>query len=365
MRLFFFGVLISLAGCSFVKVHSPEKRETFFRMAWAKNLDGPYESGNLPIGQGAPRIFNDVAYMGSLDGVMRAYDVETGRVLWQQKSQTSLGAPVEFFNDHIAYGGLSGRLFVRHYLSGKLKYAIDLSAPIESAPVFHQGRLFVYLRGHQIVQLDAETGKIIWVYKRAIPITTTLHRSSRPLIIGNKVIVGFADGYLAALSLDEGVVLWESKLAENSKFVDVDLNPLLVGGLIIAGSPEGELKAINPDSGAISRNFAVNSQAHPLLKNNQLIVGTNDGEVLSMALDGAILKKVKISERPISALAWWKEALLAASFDGKIRAIDPISFKIIDEFHLGNNDSVIFSDLVHTPKELAVYSSRNRLYVFK
>ena len=97
-----------------------------------------------------------------------------GRVLWQQKENTELGGPAEFFKDHVAYGGLNGRLFVRHYLTGQLKYAIDLAAPIESAPVFHNYRLFIYLRGHQIVHLDAETGKVIWAYKRAVPVTTTL-----------------------------------------------------------------------------------------------------------------------------------------------------------------------------------------------
>src|SRR5690606_14820909 len=138
------------------------------------------------------------------------------RPLWWINDKTELGAPVEFFNDYIVYGGLNGRLFVRHYITGKLKYAIDLYVPIESAPYYFNGRLLVYLRGHQVAHLDAETGKILWVYRRAVPITTTLQRTTRPLVIGNKIIIGFADGYVGALSVEEGLLLWETKLVENA-----------------------------------------------------------------------------------------------------------------------------------------------------
>lgn len=349
-------------GCSQVK--GPEKKQSFFHVEWSKNLDPEYISGNAPIGVGAPRVYNDIVYMGSMAGVMTAYDLETGRVLWSQNEKTQLGAPVEFFSDHVAYGGVNGRLFVRHYLTGKLKYAIDLAAPIESAPYFFNGRLLIYLRGHQIVHLDAETGKVLWAYKRAVPVTTTLQRTTRPLVVGNKIIVGFADGFAGALSVQEGLLLWETKVVENSKFIDVDLNPVMVANTIVTGSPSGELKALNPENGAISRSFGVSVMAHPLLKGNQLLLGTNDGEVLLMGLDGEVLKRAKISDQPVSAVAWWKENIVAASFDGYIRVIDPLSFQVFDQFAMGYDYSSVFSDLVVQEDYLAVYTSRNRLYIF-
>lgn len=360
----YFLILLLLAGCGSFKPTAPEKKSEFFKVGWAKNLDPEYVSGNLPIGLGAPRIFNDIVYMGSLKGVMSAYDIETGRVLWEQDEKTPLGGPVEFFSDHVAYGGQSGRFFVRHYVTGALKYAIDLGAPVESAPFYFNGRLIVYLRGHQIVHLDAETGKIIWAYKRAVPVTTTLQRTTKPLLIGNKIIVGFADGFVGALSVDEGLLLWETKIVEQSKFIDVDLNPVLVGGVVITGSPSGNLTAVNPDSGAVSRSFDVSVQAHPFVKGEQIVLGTHDGEVIIMSFNGEILKRIPVSSQPVSAVGWWKDHLIAASFDGKLRAIDPLTLKVVDEFALGYDYSAVFSDLEFTEEHLAIYSSRNRLYLF-
>lgn len=358
-------MLLLCIGCGSLRPTAPERVVNFFKVQWSKNLDPEYVSGNLPIGLGAPRIFNDIVYMGSLQGVMSAYDLESGRVLWSVDDKTPLGGPVEFYNDHVAYGGQSGRFFVRHYLTGELKYAIDLGAPVESAPFYFKGHLLVYLRGHQLVHLDAETGKILWVYKRAVPVTTTLQRTTKPLLIGNKIIVGFADGFVGALSVEEGLLLWETKLVEQAKFVDVDLNPLLVSGVIVTGSPSGELKALNPDSGAISRSYGVSVMAHPVLRGEQIILGTNDGEVIIMSVAGEILKRVKVSEQPISAVAWWKDHLVAASFDGKLRAVDPLTLKVVDEFALGYDYSSVFSDIVINEDFMAIYSSRNRLYLFR
>jgi len=360
----YLALLFFLIGCGSLNFSAPEKKSDFFRIAWSKNLDPEYVSGNLPIGLGAPRIFQDTVYMGSLSGVMHAYDLESGRVLWTQNEKTPLGGPVEFFKDHVAYGGLNGRVFVRHYLTGKLKYAIDLGAPIESAPHFQNDRMLIYLRGHQLVNLDAETGKILWVYKRAVPVTTTLQRTTKPLVLGNKIIVGFADGFVGALSEQEGLLLWETKVVDQAKFIDVDLNPVLASGVVVTGSPSGELKAINPDTGVISRSFNFNVEAHPVLKGEQLILGTAEGEVILLSLSGDVLKRTKISDQPVSAVAWWKDNLIAATFDGKIRSIDPLNLKVIDEFALGYDYSAVFSDLVVSEDYLAVYSSRNRLYLF-
>lgn len=363
-----FVLLLSfLLSCSkFPAIKAPARESKFFKVSWSKNLEPEYTSGNLSISpSGAPRIFNEIAFMGSPAGVMRAYDLDTGRTLWESDEKTVLGAPAEFFKDHVAYGGLSGRLFVRHYMTGELKYAIDLGAPIESAPVYFNGHLLLYLRGHQLVHLDAETGKILWVYKRAVPVTTTLQRTTKPLIIGSKIIVGFADGYVGALSLQEGLLLWETRLAENSKFVDIDLNPLLVNNLLITGSPSGDLKAVNPENGAIARSYPVSVMAHPVLRNEQLLLGTNDGEVIFMSLSGDVLKRVKISEQPVSALAWWREHIVATSFDGYLQAIDPLSMKVVDRFALGYEFSAVYSDLVVQEGNLALFTSRNHLYVFR
>ncbi len=356
------------SGCAQTQrlsVKAPPKNTPFFQVGWAKNLDPAYSSGNLSMTVGGVASGPGVLYVGGLDGIFRALDVENGRELWKAQESRPIAAPALVTDTTVVYGTQGGRLVSRHPVSGDLVYAIDLGGAIESAPVLHDGRLLVYLRGHQIVCLDAQTGKIIWNYRRAVPVTVTLQRTTRPLVVGNSVIVGFADGYAGALSLQEGLLQWEQKLVDTQKFVDVDLNPLLVGGLVITGSPSGELKALAPQDGAVRRHYGESSLSHPLLRGENLVLGNADGEVVYLSLEGKVLKRAKVSKQPINQVLWWKDHLVVMAFGGRIAAIDPLSFREVGHFSLGHDQSAVFGEAALGEEGLGVLSSRNRLFFFK
>ena len=219
-------IFLSVACAQLKKIEKEiEPREydsKALRLSWTKNLDPTHSTGNLPIGMNSPFVSDDILYIGDLSGVMHAYDLHSGRVVWEKVENHPFNSMANRFNTSILYGSKNGRFFSRHYLTGELNYSIDLGAPIESQPVISNGRAIIHLRNHTIVTLDAETGKVFWRYKRSIPYTTTLQKVSKVLPIKNRLIVGFADGNVAALSLEEGAVIWEQKISTGVKFVDVD-----------------------------------------------------------------------------------------------------------------------------------------------
>jgi len=56
--------LFLVTSCSKIKLtapKAPEKKVDFFEMAWAKNLDPEYISGNLPIG--LPLVFMTISFI--------------------------------------------------------------------------------------------------------------------------------------------------------------------------------------------------------------------------------------------------------------------------------------------------------------
>lgn len=55
-----FLTLLLVIGCGRLKPKAPEREKNFFNVTWAKNLDTEYVTGNLPIGLGAPRIYNEI-----------------------------------------------------------------------------------------------------------------------------------------------------------------------------------------------------------------------------------------------------------------------------------------------------------------
>lgn len=346
------------------KITPREYNHKAFNLSWVKNLDPIYNTGNLPIGMASPFVSSDILYIGDLSGYMHAYDLDSGRVIWERNEKHPFNGKANRFEDAILYGSKNGRFFSRHYLTGKLNYAIDLGAPIESQPVVHQGRAIIHLRNHTIITLDAKTGKVFWRYKRSIPYSTTLQRVSKVLPIKNRLLVGFADGNVASLSLEEGSVVWEQKISTGVKFVDVDATPIVFDNRLVVGSASGPIRFLNLSSGAIETTVEFNLSHTPYKDKSSIIAGSLFGEIYRVDRVGKILDRKKLSDDSISSVSPFKIGFVVTTMGSDIFYINK-DFDIIETFKLGTDQSAVFGDVSHTGDILSLYSSRNRLYVFK
>lgn len=362
-------VLILLLSCAQVKklaLDSPIVPVEAFKLKWAKELDPIYSTGNFPIGTSSPFVFEDLLYMGNLRGEMIAYDLESGREVWKQKENGPIQSQVNKLGDIILYGTQTGRLIARHYFTGKMVYAVDLGAPIESQPSFIQGRVILHLRNHSLVVLDVQTGKVFWRYKRSVPYSTTLQRVSHVNTQEGAILVGFADGNVALLSLEEGVIKWEQKISTGVKFVDVDVMPVRVGKYIVAGSATGPMRLLNPLNGVIEKTVELNQSHTPLIEDSSFLVGTTDGKIVRVSHEGKILQSKTIGSDAISSIKKWRQGLIVTTVGSRLYYLDPDRFQQLGSFDLGSSQSAVFGEAVVSENGiLSIYSSRNRLYTFQ
>lgn len=367
MRILTLCIILALSSCSKIplKFEGVKPKEKIFKATWIKNLDVPYSSGNMPIGLQSPLISQEMLYIGYNGGAMFAYDITNGRTVWQKlEGHPYHSAPITH-GKKLIYGNIEGRLFARDRLSGELIYAVDLGAAVESQPVFYKGRVIVHTRNHKIVCLDAETGKILWAYKRSVPFLTTLQRASRPVLLNNRVFVGFADGFVASFTLEEGVLLWESKVVDGSKFIDVDTHPLVFKGKLIVGAQTGQLTVLNPTGGIVERKLDLSISRSPVVIGSSLLVGTTEGELVLLDDRFNILKRKKITDDGVTSMGVWKNYLIASTTGGQLMAVTRDLSEVVETFNFGASSSALFGRLEISKGKLAAYSSRNRLYVFE
>ncbi len=369
-------LILTLHSCSTVTEglgdYSPQgvrEKTPVFTPIWIKNLDISYDSGNLPIGLQGPTIFDGIVYIGNNNGPVGAYDLYNGRSIWQkdesQGNKSSYHSAPVVFGQLVAYGNVQGRLFARDRLSGKLSYNVDLGGAIEGRPTYYNGRLIIHTRNHKIICLDALTGKILWAYKRAIPFLTTLQRVSRPIIHNNKVYVGFADGTVGAFSLEEGALIWDRKVVDGPKFIDVDTRPLIYKNKLIVGSLAGDMTVMDINNGVVLRKIPHQISRAPIIVPEGIVIGTAEGEVILLDENFNELHKISISEHAITSVRKWKEGYVAGTTKGQLIAIDSKFSKVDEVFEFGHSSSALFGDLAVEDGILAAYSSRNRLYIFK
>lgn len=362
-------ILVFLSACSLSPKYMTELKPAedfdFYKIAWNKAFDPQYDSGNLPIGLTGVTLSDGILYVGTPKGEMNAFDLDNGRTLWSFREGFSFHAAPTVHRNNVFYGTSDGRLFSRNKLSGKLNFAIDLGNAIEAAPTLYEGRLVVHLRDHRIVTLDAETGKILWAYRRSVPYKTTVQRASKPLVLDNKVYIGFADGFLVAIALQDGAILWEQKLATASKFIDVDMSPLAVGNKLIVGSQSANLKVLSLSTGETLRQLDYKTNRKPLQSGSSFVLGTLDGEVVLIDRYFQTKKTKTISEGSITGIKEWKNYFAITTSKGEFFLLDKVSLKVLHRKHLGSKVSSVFSGLETSDGKLALYSSRNRLYVFQ
>ncbi len=338
--------------------------DPFSKIAWIKNQDPLYESGNLPIALNSPLIHQDMVFVGQNTGVMEAFELKNGRLVWRiQDKGTFHGAP-QVMDDLVIYGTTEGRVFARGWATGELRYEVDLGASIESPATIHSGRALFHLRNHKIVCLDARTGKILWAYQRSVPYLNTLQGVSRPIVHGKRVFVGMADGNIVALDLNEGSAVWERKLTTASKFVDVDAEALIVNDSLLIGPKSGQLYLLNPSAGQILRTFDYGLAHAPLKDNGGILVPTTDGQIVKFDSSWKEIQKIKICETSLSSLKIWKGHVVASDVKGQIYLIDRDLKKVLKTHQFGHAYSAVFGEMEVKGDYLLVLSSRNRLYAF-
>jgi outer membrane protein assembly factor BamB len=359
---------LMISACSSLKQYAPKaevKSQARMTPVWIKNLDPSYDSGNLPIGLQSPLINDGIVYAGHNSGYMQAYELENGRVIWSEFDGSAYHAGAVAYKDQVIYGTVQGRVISRHGILGAIKYSVDLGASVETRGVIHNGRIFFQLRNHQVFCLDVETGKILWGYKRSVPYLTTLQRAAAPLVYKDKLLVGFADGAFTALSIEEGILLYETKLSSASKFVDVDNQAFIYNDKVYISPAGGLLSLLDPNTGKVLRTSEFATSRAPILREDQLIFGTPNGELVLTDKNLNPLKTTKISKGVITNITPFKSYYAVSTTTGEVILVDQKNLEVQETFKLGHAYSAVFGEMTSTPESLAVLTSRNRLFLFK
>ena len=206
----------------------------------------------------------------------------------------------------------------------------------------------------------------MWGYSRTVPYQTTIQRASKPVVVNDKIYVGMADGYLICLRLDDGALVWEKKLSSQTKFVDVDATPVVKDGKVYTGSLAGVMNILDANNGETIRQFEFSLSHSPIFSGENLFVPTTSGEIIKLNPKWKEITKVSLSARGnVSGLVEWKGMIVAGMTDGMIFLLNPADLKILASKHLGSYASAVFSDIQSDESFMAIYSSRNRLYIFK
>lgn len=178
---------------------------------------------------------------------------EEGKVEWSFRTSGHFTASAAV-SEGIAYvPGGDGTLYALRVDSGELVWKYAGGDELVTTPTVIAGKVLVATQTDALIAVDQKTGNQVWRYRRDSSSEFSVRGAAAPKVRDGVVYIGFSDGALVALRMDDGIVKWEKMLSTAGKqFRDVDTTPIFdKAGRLFAASYKDGIYALEPGSGAI------------------------------------------------------------------------------------------------------------------
>jgi len=237
---------------------------------------------------GDPAFVTDVPIIGNTvgnivvvagyNGVVIAYDASNPRtIVWQYPINGYLKPIISgvTVSDRTLYFGCTDKnVYALDVTRGIEKWRSTLGDQIWSTPVVDNNLVFVGSFDKNIYALDAGSGNKVWSFP------TGANTVSTPLLADGVVYVGSLDRNLYAIDEKTGQKKW-SYPAGNWFWA----KPVIVNGVIFAPNLDGKVYKLDINTGkpvADPSDLGGQVSSWPVVINNQVIVATQNGKLLSL-----------------------------------------------------------------------------------
>lgn len=315
---------------------------------------------------------NYIIQGNAIDGLI-VYRRDGGHVLWRIPIENGVEGGVELAGSGdqatLFFGGGDGMIRAVELATGKVLWSTTLRAELLAKPTVDRGILIAQTGADVIYGLEAVSGKLLWTYNRQVTGNLSVRSTTQPTVVGDNVLAGFSDGVLASLRKRDGVLQWEKKIGRGNRFRDVDSTPTVRGNKAYVASYDGSLVALNTDTGELIWQSDFGGYLPVTLGSNaysdRLYFSTVDGRVLEIdESTGKELRSIRLKTGIATQPVLSRNLLIFGESEGAIRVVDLGSFKTVAQYQSGEG-------LLSTPtldksgNELWFISSSANLYSLK
>ena len=277
-------------------------------------------------------------YVGTQDGKLRC--LVRGEVAWSAKIRGGVVAAPLLDKDDLYVPGAGGELVALNRITGKQRWAADIKEELTTQPTLADGRLYVMSSEEAITAISVE-GKLLWKFRREPGAGFTIRGSARPRVAHGLLYAGFADGNVAALTLDQGVAKWLRNVSGTGDYLDVDaIEAPADDARIYVASAKAGVVALDAKTGEPAWTYALPGANQVLVDGARLYAAGKGALVALSRIDGKKLWQFPLGDdRYATAPAKADSLLLGAVDRGPLWAIDPESGRARGAFDPGHGFS--------------------------
>ncbi len=272
-----------------------------------------------------PQLDGDTLYVVDRGGRVRAFAAATGKQRWEVDLGVVASTGPGVGGGQVLIGTQKGKLIALDSSTGARLWDATLTTEVLAPAVAYAGTVVVQTGDGKVAALNSGNGRRRWVFERSEP-ALSLRGTSRPRVLGDFVITGFASGKIAALDLRDGRLLWELAVAqphgrnEIERLVDVDASVLVVRDTLFAASYQGKIVAVDLRTGRIA--WSRDASVYQDMDADERNLYVSDDKGIVMALDQAsgasIWRQDKLRGRGLSAPARVEDYVLVGDYEGYV-----------------------------------------------
>lgn len=260
--------------------------------AWTAQIAG---SSNRQRLAAAPVIGDGRLYVMGTDGVVHAFDAQSGASLWTKSFAVKGDGSNAVFGGGVSFDG--GRVYVTTGLgevaaldaaTGNQVWTNKPGGPLRGAPTIAFNAVYVMTQDNQIFSLDAADGKLIWNESGSLT-QAGVFGVAAPAAGQGTVIAGYSSGELVAYRYENGRQLWSDALARTSistevgSLTDVDADPIIDRGAVFALGQGGRMAAYELVTGQRMWELNLAGISTPAVAGDWVFTLDDHAEILAIA----------------------------------------------------------------------------------
>ena len=234
----------------------------------------------------SPLVADGVVYIGGGDGVVRALDTRTGRVIWTYATRGRVRATPATDGKRIYVGSFDGAMYALDRAEGMLAWSFQTEGnsdfkigSIQSSAAVADGKVLFGSRDYRLYALDAETGKPAWIAP---------HKGSwvigSPAVIDGKACVGSSDWKVVqCVDLKTGQEVWRVEVG-----APAFSSPAVVGQTLAVATLGGLLWQLNLADGKTVSGFGSDGRliGTAWIEGGAIYVGSENGTLYALTAEG-------------------------------------------------------------------------------
>lgn len=344
-------VVLSSAGCTGLQKtvretvtnklrETPKGRSFAIENSWTRMTTRGEFFGFRRLNRMTPLVTEElVVQANAIDGII-AYGRKDGVERWRLPLVNGVEGGAQVVGDRLYFGASDGNFYAVNLNNGQTVWTFPVHAETLAAPTVEGGIVYFESGADVVYALDASTGKQVWVYNRQLTGNLSIRATTRPTVAGEKLLVGFSDGFVVALRKRDGGLIWERKIGKSNRFRDVDATPVVDGSEIYVASFDAALYSLNLETGDV--NWTLDDGAYvPVTLGagrfaDRLFYSTAGGKIYSVQkATGRVLTTIPIKKGIATQVSLFRGFIVYGESEGSLIIADAEKGQQVAKFDPG------------------------------